>query len=267
MMRKTISAIFALAIITGVSAQGRVDGFYKGKGNLDLVLGAGTEITSSYYAGKRSVGISRTINNVNLFAAYGITDKLDVNFSAPFVSTGSESALQDGAAYLKYRVFEKSLENGKLSFSMAAGISSNLTDYQTEGLSAIGQQATVIDFRPVVHYFMNNGYFATGQFGYQTKSDPTPDAVSAAFKIGKAGSKFYYDLWYEFQVSDGGLNYLGSEPVTTFKELGTDFHRIGGTFYMPIKEKLGFFVGLSTILAGRNISDGYGINGGIVLKR
>lgn len=267
MMRKIISAVFTLAIISGVSAQGRVDGFYKGKGNLDLVLGGGTEVNSGFYAGNRPISLSRTINNVNVFIAYGITDKLDVNLSAPFVSTGSESALQDGAAYLKYRILEKSLDKGTLSFSMAAGISSNLTDYQTEGLSAIGQQATVIDFRPVVHYFMNNGYFATGQFGYRTKSDPTPNAIGAAFKVGKAGSKFYYDLWYEFQVSDGGLNYLGAERPTTFKQLGTDFHRIGGTFYMPIKEKLGFFVGLSSILDGRNVGNGYGVNGGIVLKR
>lgn len=260
--------LFSLIISTLGFSQGRVDGFYKGKGNLDLVLGGGAEINSKFYAGNDLIDLSRTIINVNFFAAYGITDQLDVNVSAPFVSTEGGSNLQDGAVYLKYKLLERGVYSGKLSFTLAAGYSTNLTDYETEGITAIGQQATVYDIRPVLHYFSGSGVFATGQFSFQTKSSPTPDAMGATLKIGKASEKFYYDFWYEFQESDGGANYLRKPfPRETLMELGADYHRVGGTFYKPIKEKLGYFVGLVYTLDGRNVGQGFGINGGIVLKR
>lgn len=266
-MKKIQLSLLALVISIGAFSQGKVDGFYKGKGNLDLVLGAGMEKNEKFFAGTNEINLARDITNISFFAAYGILDKLDVNVSLPYVSTGLESNFQDGAVYLKYQILEKELSKGKLSFTMAAGFSTNLTDYQTEGTSAIGQQASVIDVRPVVHYFANNGIFATGQIGFQSKSNPTPNAIAAALKVGKAGNKFYYDFWYEFQKSDGGRDYRGTPAPKTFKELGSDYHRIGGTYYMPIKEKLGFFVGLSYTLTGRNVGQGYGVNGGIVLKR
>ena len=267
MKRLFFAATIAILSIGTINAQGRVDGFYKGKGNLDLVLGGGAEINSKFYAGNELVNLSRTITNSNVFLAYGILEKLDVNISAPYVMVDGNGGLQDGAIYLKYAVFEKELSKGKLSFTLAAGYSTPLSDYETEGITAIGQQASVIDARPLIHYFANNGWFGTAQFGMQTKSDPTPNAMGAALKIGKASDKYYYDFWYEFQESDGGFDYLGIPAAPSFKALGADFHRVGLTYYRPIKEKLGFFIGGAYTLAGRNVGQGFGINTGIVLKR
>ena len=266
-LTKNYFLIVFLITSSSIMAQGRVDGFYKGKGNLDLVLGGGMEINDQFYAGERLVKLARTISNVNVFAAYGIGEKLDINLSAPFVSINGNGDLQDGAIYLKYKLLEQELGNGKLSFSMAVGYAAPLSDYQTEGINAIGQQNSQIDARPIIHYFKNNGWFGTLQFGLQSKSKPTPNSIASTLKIGKASAKDYFDVWYDFQQSDGGLDYLGNPRPSTFKELGSDFHKVGATYYRPIKEKLGFVVGASSTLAGRNTGKGYGFNLGIVLKQ
>ncbi|NQY09715.1 MAG: hypothetical protein HRT71_09405 [Flavobacteriales bacterium] len=124
-------------------------------------------------------------------------------------------------AYSK-KIVRHKLKNGKLSVGLAAGFSGNLINYNTEGLNAIGQQAKVIDVRPLVHYFANNGWFATGQVAYNYKFDPVPTAANASIKLDKAAAKYYFYYWYDYQLSFGGLDYRGIPAPTTFRELGVD---------------------------------------------
>jgi hypothetical protein len=56
-------------------------------------------------------------------------------------------------------ISKKELSKGHLSINFAGGYSSNLADYQTGGINAIGQQAQIIDIRPLVH-FQSNSWFA-----------------------------------------------------------------------------------------------------------
>lgn len=268
MKRKEILWLLAcLAFCSLSQAQGRVDGFYKGKGKLDYGLGAGAELNNKFFAGEELINLSRTIISTNLFAAYGLAKNFDLNASIPFISTEGNSNIQDPALYLKYKLIETRLSAGNISLSLAGGVSTNLTDYETEGIGAIGQQATVFDIRPLVHYFSDAGIFATLQAGFQSKSDPTPDAVGASLKVGLAKANYYFDLWFDYQESDGGLNYEGIPAPRTFKQLGVDYSKVGGTFYKPIKDKLGYYIGTSYTLAGRNIGQGPGFFVGIVAKR
>lgn len=263
---KIIASILFAIITTGLVAQGRVDGFFKGKGNSELVIGGGTERNNKFYAGTDKISLGRDINHVSIFAAYGITEKFDVYVSAPYIWLNDENSIQDGSVFLKYGLFSKSLTSGDLSVSLAAGYSTPLSDYETESINAIGQQAEVLDIRPVVHFMRNDGWFATLQGAYNLKSDPVPDAYSAALKVGKASSKIYYDFWYEYQYSDGGLDYRGTPAPETFRELGVGFHKIGGTFYQPIKSYLGYYLSSFYVLSGRNVGQGIVFNAGVVLK-
>ena len=244
-------------------AQGRVDGFFKGKGNLDLVLGGGYESNPNYFAGTNKVALQRTVTIYNTFLAYGITDKLDVNVSLPYVDVnGVESDFQDYSIFLKHKVYDKK----RWTISLAGGFSSNVGDYQTEGGNAIGQKAKTVDGRLVVHHFAKNGIFFTGQTGYSYKGDPVPNSIPLTIKTGLAKSKYYFDVWYDFQHGIGGLDYRGTPTPATFRQLGVSYHKIGGTFYKPIFKHLGAYVGASYVLVGRNVSQGFGVNGGLVLK-
>jgi len=265
-MIKSLLLMFFIASGSCAFSQGRVDGFYKGKGNADIVLGGGSEFTSNFYAGKNKIALPRDIHNLNLFIGAGLLDNLDLNLSVPFVMINNVRSLQDGSIYLKYKAYNKDLKKGNLSFSIATGFSSNIVDYETEGLSAIGQQAKVLDIRPVVHYFSNNGWFGTAQVAYNHKNDPIPNAFNTALKIGKAMAKDYFDVWYDYQNSFGGLDYRGTPAPTTFKQLGVDYHKIGATYYRTLAKKIGAYVGTSYVITGRNISQGPAFNLGLVLK-
>lgn len=248
-----------------VSAQGRVDGFYKGKGNIELAYGGGVEFASHYFAGRDKIELSRAILNTSLTVGTGLFDRLDLYMNIPYVSINEASSVQDGSVFLKYLVARKEFSNSELSFSFAGGYSSNLADYETEGINAIGQRAKIVDIRPLVHYRFG-AWFATLQFAYNYKFDPIPNATNGSFKIGQATAKYYFDVWYENQHTFGGFDYLGTPEPPSFRELGVSYHKAGGTFYVPFGKRLGFYTGLAYVLSGRNIGQGPIINIGFVLK-
>lgn len=274
---KIFGLVFILLMTCLCNAQGRVDGFFKGKGNLDIALGTNFEANSKYYAGTNLIGLKRNILSASAFFAYGITKKLDVNLSIPFVNVNRvEAGIQDPALFLKYHLFSVSFSQEKedgvrtdgptVNVLIAGGFSSNITDYQTGGGSALGQQAKTIDIRPVVHINFSDGIFATVQAGYNYKFNPVPHAIPFAAKIGMAKANWYADIWYDGQHGIGGFDYQGTPTPPSFRELGVSYHKIGGTFYKPINQKLGWFAGLSYNLAGRNFSKGVGGNIGLVYK-
>ena len=253
-----------LTSLVAGNAQGRVDGFFKGQGNLDLAISGAFEGNSKFLGNGTVHNIPRTIFAGSAFVAYGISDKLDINVSVPYIVVNGNGGLQDGAVYLKY--YLKSVKKSKSKFLdlvLAAGFSSNFTNYQTGGASALGQQAKQFDIRPVFQLYFPKSVFATVQTGFTYKFDPVPNAFPLAVKVGIAKSKFYADVWYDFQHSFGGIDYPTGD---SFRKLGVSYHKIGGTFYKPIKNKFGIFVGASYTLTGRNTAQGIGINAGFVLK-
>jgi len=136
-MKFSFLLIFALSFSLFVKAQGRVDGFFKGKGNLDFVLGGGYESNPNYFAGTDKVVLQRNIAIYNAFLAFGITDKFDINMSLPYVDVnGVEKGLQDYAIFLKHKILTKN----RWSISFASGYSSNIGDYQTEGVQLAKKQ-------------------------------------------------------------------------------------------------------------------------------
>lgn len=250
---------------SNITAQGRVDGFYKGKGNIELALGGGAEFATHYFAGNNRIGLSRTILNTSLTIGTGLLDRLDLYLNIPYVSIGEFRSVQDGSIFLKYLLVKKKLSEGELSFSLAGGYSSNLSNYQTGGINAIGQQAKVIDFRPVIHY-QKGGWFATFQFAYNYKFNPVPNATNGSIKVGKATAKYYFDVWYENQYSFGGFDYQGTPAPQSFRHLGVSYHKVGGTYYVPIGTRFGFYAGAAFVLYGRNIGQGPIVNIGLVMK-
>jgi hypothetical protein len=50
-------------------SQGRVDRFYKGKGNIEVAIGGGVEFATKYFAGRNKIGLSRTIITYSLTIA------------------------------------------------------------------------------------------------------------------------------------------------------------------------------------------------------
>jgi hypothetical protein len=249
------------SVFVGSYAQGRIDGFYKGSGNGSAVLGLGFEDSKMYYAGDEKLDLGRTVIYGSIFTAYGITHDLDVSVSLPYIASDDNRNFQDISLWLKYRLFEKPVTAGTIELSLAGGFSTPVSDYDLGGLNDIGQQATIIDFRGMIHYKNDSGWFTTLQSGFSFKLEETPNSLPVTLKVGKAGAKWYYDLYYDFQHSFGGIDYRGTPRPQNFREFGVDYHKIGGTLFKPFSENFGGYIGLSYVLTGRNVFTGatYGL--------
>ncbi len=262
---KKLTTVILLVCSVITYSQGRIDGFYKGKNNATAVLGLGFEDGKKYFAGgSGKLNLTRSVSYANLFGAYGITDDLDANISIPYIVSNKNADFQDIAIYLKYRFITVSTTSGQFEFSVAGGFSTNLTNYQLGGLNDIGQQATILEARGLIHYQWNSGWFATAQSGYSFKSDPTPNSVPLTVKAGKATAKWYYDVYYDFQRSFGGIDYLGTPPPQDFRAFGVNFQKVGGTVYRSFSDTLGMYASLSYVFDGRNIFKGPGYGLGLV---
>jgi len=266
----SMKTLFSFTILSLTSlfllSQSPVDGFHKGAGVIELGAGYGNMSSKDYFAGTNKIGLDRSGFTANVFLSAGLHDKLTLFASLPFISIGTQADLQDASAYLKYQVIKKQLSSSSLSFHMAAGFSMNVSDYETESGSSIGQQAQVLDLRPVVHFQTNEGWFITGQYSYLLKGSPIPDASQRNLKLGRASENFYWDIWYDMQQSDGGLDYRGTPLPCSFRQLGVDYHKLGATLYRPFIPTLGAFLGGSYILTGRNVGQVISVNVGIVWR-
>lgn len=262
-MKYKILAMLFLVLWSGFS-QGKIDGFYRGKGNATVVLGFGFEEPKNYFAGTTKLDLSRSTSYVNLFTSYGIANDLDVQVALPYITTDQASKLQDISLFLKYRFFKKNQENSKLELSFGSGFSTPMSDYKIGGLNDIGQQATSIDTRFMVHYQWNMGWFVTLQSGYSFKLEETPNNLPVTLKIGAAKKNWYYDFYYDYQHSFGGIDYRGTPSPQNFKELGVDYHKIGGTVYTSIYNNFGAYLNLSYVLSGRNTFQGPAYGAGLV---
>lgn len=247
-----------------LSAQPVVDGFMKGKSNMDLALGASYETFGSYFgAMNETVPISRSTAAFNIFAAGGITNWLDAQINVPYVSTqGTFSGMQDFSGFLKFSLLNKYYESGaSLRIILAAGYFFPMTSYNTESLYSIGQQAQGNDARLVVQVMRPNGFFLMFQGGHTYREDPTPSSYASAIKVGWAKEKHYIDIWYDQQMAVGGNDYLdyrdeiadnGSTEIT-FRSLGVSYGKIGFTYYRPLGTYTGLAAGFSQVVWGRNV--------------
>ncbi|MFK7748070.1 MAG: hypothetical protein AB8B65_06755 [Kordia sp.] len=247
-------------------AQGVISGFYNQKGKATLVLGAGFEDSKNYFIGSEKSDLSRNLYSISIFGIYGINDRLNVQASLPYLSSGEQNGLQDAQIIIKYRAIQLQRKAGKLEVSFATGFSSNVSDYRIGGLNDLGQQAKILETRALLHYQKKSGWFANVQSGFSFKFEEVPNSFPFTFKFGKASTKSYFDFWYDFQYAFGGIDYRGTPRPQNFREFGVTYHKIGGTYHFPLSKKSGIYIAPSYVIAGRNVFQGFAYHAGFTYQ-
>ena len=103
MLKDILTKVFLATALLGPTAlSAQVDGFNKGKGNMDLVGSLSYEQGLAYYLAEGTAAISRYRAAVSVFAARGLTDDLDVQLNLPFIASNGASGLQDGQLFIKW---------------------------------------------------------------------------------------------------------------------------------------------------------------------
>ncbi len=172
---KTVKAAALLALlflITNIStAQTDLDAIMMGKKRFCVGPAYMYSSWKNYWEGtlKRNNENLGTVSaqSYALMGNYGVTDKLNVLFNVPYVSTKASAGtlhsmkgVQDLSLYVKYLPLEKDLWKGTFAFYAIGGVSVPLSNYVADYLPlSIGLRSKTASLRALVDYQYNNIFF------------------------------------------------------------------------------------------------------------
>jgi hypothetical protein len=297
-MRNFSALFFGTFLVIGAAPAGQaqtlVSGFMAGRGHGSVVVSGTTERYDNVYLAP--VKIDRVpvyqevrVNSLNLYATYGLTDKIDVVLSLPYIqSRGKESeavvdglsslypnlgyarvreGFQDVTALFKFKSYSREIGSNILDLLGVVSVSTPVSNYETNtGLGyiiAIGNRATKYTASGVAHLKTSSGVFATGQVGYSLRNGDVPNALLGEAKLGYAGPKNYIEGYASFQESNGGTDITEAGDFGTFTATRVNYIRLGVSAYRPLAKGVGLVLGASTYVAGRNIGKSTGFSAGL----
>lgn len=293
-----VIALGLAALLLGsgsMHAQGLIDGFMRGGGNVTAALSYSHESYSQYFVGNElaknpltgeapdpsNTGLgSISTQSIGLYAACGIIDDIDVIAAVPYVMVHADAGywadqndLQDISLAAKWRPLQLEAGGIRLDFIVAAGISFPASNYVNDAPVAVGHGSTNGEGRLLLHAEHNLGPFITLNGGYIGRSEVTldkgfdvnvPDAVDVSAKAGYSSSLLTAGVWINRQNAQSGRDIA---PSATFPSQAVSFTRVGADVYLPlgmVLDGLGVSVGGATTLEGRNVGKSTRFSGGIV---
>lgn len=282
----TILLVFNALLLAG---QGALDGYMKGKGNLDIAPSFSL-MSAGRFDGAQgtSYDIPYKGNLLSVFAAYGVTDRFDLVASIPYIFTSTQKGLQDGGFYAKYRlIYTPVTAKGRLGLMAGTGVSLPLSNYRPVAAGALGQRAVVVPARLIVQWDTPWGPFINLTGGYNWRLDQydaedlarvkasrpeyepadPPGYSTFLLKAGLPAAHFYVDGWVEYQYTPASQGADFEPGVADLAQAyGVTYTQAGGTIYYSESGKRGVFLSGGKILSGRNVSRIFRITVGFVLK-
>jgi hypothetical protein len=221
-----------------------------------------------------------TTQSLMFMSNYGITDKLNVLATVPYVWTDASAGtlhgmkgFQDIELDVKYRFYKTKIgETGKLSLMAIGGFSTPLTNYENDFLPmSIGLGSTNLSGRLTVDY-QQGIFFATLSSAYVWRSDVTidrtsyyTDHISYTDKVDMPNvlnSNFFIGirnkgLTAQFQVFNmytfGGTDIRPNDMPFVSNQM--NMTSLGGhvKYFLPFAPKLEVIGGADFVVAGRNV--------------
>jgi hypothetical protein len=288
------SILLAVGSVSAGQAQSLVGGFMAGKGHGSVAISGTTERYSSVFLAPEKIDAvpifqEVRVNSVNLYATYGLTDKIDAVVSLPFIQskgrapgtvisdlytlysdqgyTNVRQGLQDITGLLKFKAYSREIGSSILDLLGVVSFSTPLSNYQTNTgygyIIAIGNRATKYSTGGVAHLKTASGVFATAQVGYSLRTGQVPHALVGEAKVGYAGPKTYLEGYASFQESDGGTDISEQGFTGFFPSTRVNYVRLGASGYRPLSNGFGLTLGVNTYVAGRNIGKSTGFSAGV----
>ena len=275
---RCIACVASCLIVAALGAQGPIDGYLKKRGELDLALGFSGLGADQFVGGEgEPYDLGFRANLFGAFGTYGITDRLNLVASVPYVITDGSAGLQDGAVFAKAGLKTLRLSHGgesrtTLDLIGALGVQLPMSRYDVVAAGAIGQRARLVLPR-LVAQLNGRGYFASVLAGYNYRFDrldaealariqrrrpeydpkQPQDFVNFLVRAGLPTSKLYVDAWLEVQRTLGGADFVaGAEELP--QTYGVDYEQVGATVYYAESTHWGFAGSAAVVIGGRNTS-------------
>ena len=283
---KTFTKFSLVAILTlstfFANAQMMNDGIFMAKGNL---CGGVTYMNDSWknywegslYRENKNLG-TLTTQSVWLMGNYGITDKLNVMFSLPYITTKASagtsqgmSGIQDLTMSIKYRALQ--LKNLSVIASVGGSIPTN--NYVADFMPfAIGNQSKTLFGRGILYYTLpanlaltvNGTYTARSNVrvdremyytdkAYFTNEMTMPDVVNFGAKFGHYSYRWQLEGTYDQQITGGNIDIRRNDMPGLCNKF--DFTRVGfiAAYRIPQLKDLQIMVTGGRVLSGRNVGE------------
>lgn len=287
-MKRNLKPIaFFIFLLLGkqiVFAQTDMDAIMMGKNRLCIGPMYSYSSWKNYWEGslKRDNQNLGTVSTqmVGLMGNYGVTSKLNVLFSAPYVKTKATAGtlhgmedIQDLSLFVKWMPVEKEMLGGVFSLYGIAGVSFPLTNYVADFLPlSIGLHSKTASARLMADY-QTGSFFVTGSATYvlrdNIKIDRTsyytteshltnevemPDGANFNFRTGVRNERLIAEAVVNNWTTLGGFDITRNNmPFPSNKMNGTT---VGANFkyvILPRKNEVSLVAGGNTTVAGRNM--------------
>lgn len=285
MLKRTIRALLLLA--TGalpVAAQMPADGSVLSPKTLSIGVLYAHDHWDRYWEGtlERQNGNIGTVTtqSVTAVAGYGVTERLSVMATLPYVWTHASqgvfsdaSGLQDVSVAARYRLFSSaSPQRGMFSaFVAGAGaipVSDYTPDYFPLSIGSGGGRASgrlTLNFQSQSLWFVNtsaaytwcsnvkldrNAYYTDGQL-YMTNEVAMPNVVDYAISAGVARGRWRIPLSIVQQRTLGGGDIRRQDMPFVSNRM--DFVKLDGAVMYALPGDLSLRLGAAQVLSGRNV--------------
>ena len=215
-----------------------------------------------------------------LMGNYGISSKLNILFSAPYVKTKASAGtlhgmqgVQDLSLFVKWMPVEKEMLGGVFSLYGIAGLSFPLTNYVADFLPlSIGMRSRTASARIMADY-QSGSFFVTGSAtyvardnikidraayytteGHLTNEVAIPDALNFNFRTGLRSERVIAEAvlnnWTSlsgFDITRNNMPFPGNKMNAT--TVGVNFKYV----VLPTKHEVSLVAGANATVAGRNM--------------
>jgi hypothetical protein len=285
-MMKTFTKYSLLALLTFTTffanAQMMNDGIFMAKGNLCGGLTYMNDSWSKYWEGSlyrenKNLG-TLTTQSVILMGNYGISDRFNLMFSLPYITTKASagtsqgmSGIQDLTMSVKYRLIQ--IHNLSVIGSVGGSIPTN--NYVADYLPfAIGTQSKTGFARGILYYTLpanlaltvHGTYTARSNIkadremyyagkGYFTNEMTMPDIVNFGGKFGHYSYRWQLEATYDQQVTQGTLDIRRNDIPGLCDKF--DYSKVGfiAAYRVPVLKDLQIMVTGGKVLSGRNVGE------------
>lgn len=225
----------------------------------------------------------------SIMGNYGVTRKLNLLFSLPYMKTkasagqlSGQKGLQDLSFWIKWKGYSKKWGGGRLSLFAIGGYSLPASSYTADFLPmSIGLESKNLSLRAMADYQLDK-WFATfsGTFVRRSniKLDRTsyyttqvhytnevkmPDACSFNLRLGYRDKGAYAELIADNWTTLGGFDITRNNMPFPSNRMNATRIAFNGKYPMPFKPELSVTGGAFTTIAGRNMGQTSGFNIGV----
>jgi hypothetical protein len=292
--KKIIS--YLLFILLAYTAQGQtdIDGLMMSKKNICFGPAYMYSSWTNYWEGtlkRDNANLGKvTTQSVSLMGNYGITDKLNVLFMAPYVFTKAsqgtlhgQQGFQDMSLWLKWMGYERKLKKGIIGVYAIGGYSFPLSNYVIDLMPLnIGLHSQVATARLMTDYQYNKFSF-TASASYMRRSNVTldrtsyyttelhqtneikmPDAGQLNVRAGYRGSKLIAEGVFNMMRTFGGFDITRNNMPFPSNRMNASSAGVNFKWVLTTPERLSVTGMAMRTVSGRNMGEATTYSGGIL---